>query len=237
MYNSKKYDDNRPNVGVTIVPFIYEDNTIKTLLYKRAENSEEFSGYWSLPNAFFDIKSFETLEDAAKYALAEKTSVSVKHIEQVHTFSGLYIDPNRINTVNVCYLSLCNNESIKSLAINKFETEWVSIEYALKRKLAFNHHEVLKIAYERLKAKSEYTALTAHMLNNMFTIAEFKSLTELLINKNLDNSRFRDRIKKTDVLIPVPNEFKLGANRPAQLYRLNNNYKDYFYPMSLTKPN
>lgn len=237
MYNSKKYDDNRPNAGVTIVPFIYEDNILKTLIYKRADNAEVFADTWSLPNAFFDIKVFDSLESAAKYALAEKTNVSLKHMEQLHTFSGLYIDPTRINTTNTCYFSLCNKSSIIELENQKFETKWVSIEKAKSLSLAFNHNEVLDMAFERITAKAEYTALTAHMLAEAFTIAEFKSLTELLLSKALDNSRFRDRIKKTDVLIPLDNQFKLGANRPAQLYRLNQNYKDYFYPISLTKPN
>jgi len=236
MYKSEKYNENRPNVGVTVVPFIYENGSIKTLLYKRSKDSEVFPERFCLPNAIFDIKKFDCLEKTAEFALKEKANVKLKHIEQIHTFSGSYIDP-RIITVNSCYLSICNKNDIVVLENEKFEVEWISIDSALKKDLAFNHNEVLELAFKRLKAKAEYTPLTAHLFDEFFTINEFRELTELLIEKKLDNSRFRDRIKKSDVLLVVENQFKNGANRPAQLYKLNEDYKDFFYPISLTKPN
>lgn len=254
MYQSSKYNDIRPNVGVTVVPFIFEDGVIKTLVYKRASDSEVFAGQYCLPNAIFAIKkmnvvgepmlssldntkTFDNLEETAQFALLEKTSVKLKHIEQIHTFSGLYIDPDRINTVNVCYLSICSKKDIQNVGEMKFECEWMAVESVMKQDLAFNHNEVLEMAYARLKAKAEYTALTAHLLGDSFTISEFKTLVEILIDRKLDNSRFRDRIKKSDVLIAQPDQFTTGSNRPAQLYKLNQDYKDYFYPVSLTKPN
>ena len=261
MYQSSKYNDRRPNVGVTVVPFIFEDGIIKTLVYKRARDAEVFAGKYCLPNAIYaikqikvtdkdkdvtvkdedqyidEIKTFNTLEEAAQFALLEKTSVKLKHIEQIHTFSGLYIDPDRINTVNVCYLSICSKKDIQNVGEMKFECEWMAVESVMKQDLAFNHNEVVEMAYARLKAKAEYTALTAHLLGDSFTISEFRTLVELLIDVKLDNSRFRDRIKKSDVLIALTDQFTTGSNRPAQLYKLNENYKDYFYPVSLTKPN
>jgi 8-oxo-dGTP diphosphatase len=260
MYQSFKYNDSRPNVGVTVVPFIFEDGIIKTLVYTRSSDAEVFAGQYCLPNAIFAVKNpnpfafkdtnvsvddtspdepktFKSLEEAAEFALLEKTSVKLNHIEQLHTFSGLYIDPDRINTVNVSYFSICNRNDIETVGESKFEFQWISVETLMNKKLAFNHNEVLEMAYSRLKAKAEYTALTAHLLGNSFTIAEFKKLIELLIDIKLDNSRFRDRIKKSDVLIPLNNEFSTGSHRPAQLYKLNEDYKDFFYPASLTKPN
>lgn len=235
-YQSAKYNDNRPNVGVTVVPFIYEDNTIKTLVYKRASNAEVFADQYSLPNAIFDIKKFETAEKTAEFAMSAKINLKLKHIEQVHTFSGLYIDPDRINTVNICYLSICNKDDITTLGEATHDYKWMNVEKVMELELAFNHNEVLELTYKRLKSKAEYTALTAHMLGEAFTISEFKGLVELLIDTKLDNSRFRDRLKQSDILIPLQDQFKLGANRPAQLYRLNEEYTDYFYPISLTKP-
>jgi hypothetical protein len=237
MYQSSKYNDSRPNVGVTVVPFIFEDGIIKTLVYKRASDSEVFAGQYCLPNAIFDIKKFASLDETAQFAMMEKTSVKLKHIEQIHTYSGLYIDPERINTVNVCYLSICSKKDIQNVGEMKFECEWMAVESVMKKELAFNHNEVVEMAYARLKAKAEYTALTAHLLGDAFTISEFRTLVEILIDRKLDNSRFRDRIKKSDVLIAQTDQFTTGSNRPAQLYKLNEDYKDYFYPVSLTKPN
>lgn len=236
-YDSDKYSASRANIGVTVVPFIYENNVLKVLVYKRNENAEEFPHMLCLPNAFYDLtKGFTNLNQCAEYALAEKTNVKLNFIEQLATFSGDYIDPNRINTVNVAYFSLCRKEDIEHVGENsKFDSFWMSIDEALATEFAFNHGEVLKTAYNRLKAQSSYTPIAALLLDKQFTILEFKTILEYLLEETLDNSRFRDRIQKSDVLIGK-DEYKKGNNRPAQLFELNVSAKDIFYPKSLTKP-
>lgn len=146
MYQSEKYNDSRPNVGVTIVPFIYEDSTIKTKVYKRSADSEVFADQYCLPNAIFDTKKFKTLEETANFALNQKIGSEINHIEQFHTFSGEYIDPERINTVNSGYISLTHKSAIFDSGKSKFESEWIDVETCLKLNLAFNHNEVLTLA-------------------------------------------------------------------------------------------
>lgn len=236
MYDSSKYSDSRPNVGVTICPFIYEDDQIKVLVYKRSEDAEVFSGQYSLPNRFFDIRDFTELEAAAKYALEEKTNVTIPHMTQFHTFSGQYIDPTRIITVNTAFYSILRKEEVMDVE-NKynFETQWMNVEDVQKLDLAFNHNEVLDMAIEKVRNAAEYTTTPVHFLPEKFTISELRALTELLINEKLDNSRYRDRISKSGILIPCEGEMRRCANRPAQLFIYNNEFNGYFYPKSVTK--
>lgn len=236
MYNANTHSDKRPNVGVTIAPFIFEDNELKVLVYKRSDDSEVFPSQYSLPNCFFDISKMSNLDEATLSALATKTSVEVPYIEQIHTFAGDYIDPDRVTTVNVAYLALAQKDQVKELHDNKFETKWMSLHVLLKKDLAFNHNEVLEMALQRLNSKAEYTNISTYLLNKNFTIKELREVTEYMIDEKLDNSRFRDRIKKTDIIIEVEGEFQTGVQRPAQLYRRNDDFKGYFYPKSLTKP-
>lgn len=236
MYDSFKYSSRRPNVGVTIVPFIFDNGELKVLVYKRNSDAEVFANYYALPNCFFDISIHQTLDDAARYAMQNKTNVSIPYIEQLQAFSGSYIDPERIITINNTYFALAQKSDVIELNNKKFETEWVSIDILLNKKLAFNHNEVLITAIERLKAKAEYTNIICYLLPEKFTISELKHLTEYLIDEKLDNSRFRDRISKTDIILEVEGEFKTGIQRPAQLYKINHNYNGFFYPKSLTKP-
>jgi len=235
-YKTDEYAHTRPNVGVTVVPFIYKDGEIKVLLYKRSKTAEVFQGAYSLPNRFFDITEFTDLTAAAYYALEEKTNVSIPHMTQFHTFSGDYIDSTRITTVNSCYYSILRESDVTSIHEDQeFETVWVSIKDALEYELAFNHNEVLNLAYQRLLNSAEYTTAPVLFLDEKFTISELRILTELLIEQKIDNSRFRDRIKKSGILTEVLGEEKKGANRPAQLYTLNEEHDGYFYPKSLTK--
>lgn len=235
-YDAHKYDDQRPNVGVTVALFIWKENSLKTLVYKRDPNAEQFQNMLSLPNNFFMRQKFDNADEVAMSALSYKTNVSVPYIEQLNTYSGRYIDPNRITTVNIGYFALTTEDKVQQLNHPNFETHWHDVEDLLNNHtLAFNHNEVLKDAFERIKAKAEYTPIACHLLGKQFTIKEFKDLTEYLIGEKLDNSRFRDRIKKTNILLPL-GIYKEAANRRPELYSFNENYKGYFYPKSLTKP-
>jgi 8-oxo-dGTP diphosphatase len=236
VYDTNKYSERRPNVGVTIVPFIFEDKELKVLVYKRADDAEVFPSQYALPNCFFDISEMANLDAAAENALAAKTSVEFPYLDQIYTFSGNYIDPDRIITLNIAYLALAQKDQIKELSDNKFETKWMSLSVLFNKELAFNHNEVLKMALQRLNAKAEYTNISTYLLNKNFTITELREVTEYLIDVKLDNSRFRDRIKKTDIITEVDGQFKKGVQRPAQLYSRNDNFRGCFYPKSLTKP-
>jgi 8-oxo-dGTP diphosphatase len=237
VYDSKMFDISRPNVGVTVVPFLYESGVLKTLVYLRSNDSEVFPGKYCLPNMFYDIQIHNNLEEAATESLKIKTNVSIPYLEQLNTFSGQYIDPERINTLNISYFALASNSSIKEESESGLKSKWVEVNDVISNyELAFNHNEVLEFAFSRIKSKSEYTSIACNMLSEKFTIKDFREITELLISEKLDNSRFRDRIKKTDILIECPNEYTKGANRPAQLYSMNKSFEGCFYPKSLTKP-
>lgn len=237
MYETDKYAHTRPNVGVTIAPFIYKDGKIQVLLYKRAENSEVYQGAFSLPNRFFDITEFGTLEEAAYFALEEKTNVRIPHLTQFNTFSGTYIDPTRIVTVNAGFYSILRESEVFEVETEQpFETVWVDVEEAMTYELAFNHNEVLEMAYKKVKAAAEYTTAPIHFLDEKFTISELRDLTSLLIEQKLDNSRYRSRIKKSGILVECEGEMKGGSNRPAQLFKYNEDFNGCFYPKSVTSP-
>ena len=236
-YDFKVYDSVRPNVGVTVVPIKYDGGVLKALVYKRAADAEVFQDQYCLPNWFFNREEFDNDKDVAVYALEKKASVVIPHMEQLKTYSGNYIDPQRIVTVNIAWVAITTENEVTELKDKSFETKWVDVDVLMNSyELAFNHDEVLKDAVERVKSKAEYTNIACDLLGEEFTIKDFKKLTEILIGQAIDNSRFRDRIKKTELLVEIEGKFKKGAHRPAQLFRKNNCYKDYFYPKSLTKP-
>tara|TARA_Y100001960_G_scaffold303515_1_gene355680 strand:+ start:7189 stop:7914 length:726 start_codon:yes stop_codon:yes gene_type:complete len=237
VYNTDKFSHTRPNAGVTIAPFIYKEGEIKVLLYKRAKDAAVYQDVFCLPNRFFDITEFDTMEDAAHYALKEKTNVSIsRSLVQFHAFSGKYIDPTRITTINLGFYSILRESEVSECLKNQpFETVWMKVEDALKLNLAFNHNEVLEMAYKKLKYAAEYTTSPIHFLDEKFTINELRELTEFLIDQKLDNSRYRSRIQSSGILIECEGEkVKKGSFRPSQLYTYNEKYTGCFYPKSVT---
>ena len=56
-------------------------------------------------------------------------------------------------------------------------------------------------------------------LPDQFTLGELQSTCEALLGHRLDKSSFRRRIDERPLIEPVAGEMRVGAFRPAQLYR------------------
>ena len=246
-YNSEKHNTSRPNVGVTIVPLVYNEDTcqIETLIYIRPENSEVFPGKVSLPNGVYDRQVVNCSDQAAELALKSKVNVALPYIEQLYTFSGDYIDPYRINTINITYLSILKKEDIQVLDKDNSDSisSWVSVDDLLSQNsddFAFNHYEVLEMAYSRLKAKADYSPVILKLLPDSFTIATIKGLIEFLVGEPINDSRFRDRVRKRNLIIPVKLNGKIlkgapggAGGQPPIIYTLNKEFAGSFFPRSL----
>lgn len=236
-YNIDEFNHCRPNVGVTVCPFIYEkeEKQIKVLVYKRSFNSEVFPNEYALSNCFYDINKFSDSDSAAHDALKEKSDIDIPHLEQLKTYSGNNIDPQRMNTVNIAYWAILRHEEVMvKKPLSKYQATWVSIDEAKKIVTAFNHSEVLKDAVNKLEEKTATSDSVFDLLPIKFTIAELQELIENLLNTKLDKARFRDRIKKYDVLEEIKGEMRTGPFRPAKLYKKKDNFSGNFYPKTLS---
>ena len=65
---------------------------------------------------------------------------------------------------------------------------------AVRKRLAFNHAEILGAALERLRGKVEYTSLPAYLLAEPFTLPELQHVYEVVLARPLDKSAFRKRM-------------------------------------------
>jgi 8-oxo-dGTP diphosphatase len=237
VYDYSKHNDARPNVGVTVVPLIYDFNerVIKVLTYRRSDTVEQFPSCISLPNGIYDRQLVSNADEAAANALRDKVRVRLPFMEQLYTFSGDYIDPGRINTINIAYWSVLRLSDVKVDKLDE-NSSWVAADKLLntqKSKFAFNHKEVLEMAMQRLRSKSEYFPVALQLLPEHFTIPDFKDLTEILIGQKLNNVRFRDRIKKSNILLELEGIKRSGVSKSFQVYCANKEYVGDFYPKSI----
>lgn len=120
-------------------------------------------------------------------------------------------------TINVDYFAIINQE------INH-ETIWESVI------------EDDSDATKELISLSWRTHISSKFLDNVFTITELRLVTESLIGEKLNNSRYRDRIEKAELLKAIPGKKIIeGKGKPAQLYKINPSFYGNFYCKSLTK--
>lgn len=216
-------DFERPLTTVDVVIFSVLEGVLNVLLVKRpAAESEPFAGMWALPGGFVDVARDESLEACALRKLREKAGIAAPYLEQVGSWGNAKRDPRGWSTSHVYFALLAADELAPMPGGNASDVRWVQVEsFRVKEKLAFDHHELLKAAVNRLRNKVEYTSLPAFLLGAEFTLTDLQRVYEIVLDRPLEKKAFRTRMLSVELLEPVA-RFKEGANRPAQLYRLKN---------------
>src|SRR5262245_820341 len=143
--NTNSADYEHPSVTVDLVIFTVNDDTLKVMLVKRAE--QPYMDHWSLPGGFLLIG--ESLEDAAVRVLKEKTGVGDLYLEQLYTFGEPHRDP-RARVITVAYVALIPWSNLDQPQSKKVaDLKWYSIGQIPK--LAFDHKLILNYAVQRLR--------------------------------------------------------------------------------------
>ena len=85
--------------------------------------------------------------------------------------------------------------------------------------LAFDHDEIVRVALERLRTKTEYSSVAHRFLGPEFTLTQLRRVHEAVLGATVDPANFRRQVLATGTLIDT-GEFETGtAHRPARLYR------------------
>lgn len=202
-----------PAVTVDVLLFTVENNQLKIVLVKRAE--EPFRDSWSIPGGF--VKKGENLEEAAIRVLNEKTGVRDVYLEQLYTFGEPNRDP-RARIITVSYFALIPSKHLKKPDGEKI----IDIEYFPSNKLpplAFDHKKIVEYAVERLKNKAGYSNIVYGLLPKKFRLSDLQKMYEVILGHQLDKRNFRKRMLSLGLLEPTGEKDLVGAHRPAQLYQ------------------
>jgi 8-oxo-dGTP diphosphatase len=209
-YDVTKYE--RPSVTVDVVIFSVVEGQLKVLLIQR--KNWPFEGTWAIPGGFVDMD--EPLEDAAARELYEETGIEGVYLEQFYTFGQPDRDP-RTRVISVAYLALVDAGQLQPRAADDAaDVGWFPVHEPPP--LAFDHVDMLKRAFQRLRHKLESTALGSLFMPEEFTLSELRRAYERILNEKLDDSRFRGRILVADIL-KVTGTRRGRGRRAARLYR------------------
>ena len=211
--NTKYNEYETPGITVDLVLFTVNENRLKVMLVKRAE--EPFRNDWSLPGGF--IKVGESLDAAAQRVLIEKTGVSDVYMEQLYTFGEPKRDP-RSRVITVAYIALIPWQSLPQPESDKVtDLTWSPVDHLPK--LAFDHKAIVNYAVTRLRAKVSYSNIVYGLMPKQFRLSELQSMYESIINDKLDKRNFRKRMLATGLLKETGKKDIAGAHRPAMLYQ------------------
>lgn len=202
----------RPLAMVDTALFTILDERLCLLLTRRKE--PPFEGILALPGGFVHVEEDADVEMAAKRVIRSKIGIDAPYLEQLFTFSGAARDP-RGWSLSVAYYALIPASMLpdQSGDAKAFPVEELP-------PLPFDHSQIVAKAVERLRGKATYSSLPAFLLPAEFTMNELHRIYEQTIGAKLDKASFRHKILEQGIIEPVPERFRVGAHRPAQLYRL-----------------
>ena len=139
------YEHPRPSVTVDAVLFFAINDEVKTLLIKREK--EPFKDHWALPGGFMEID--EPPEEGARRELKEETGFEVTETEQIGVFGKVDRDP-RGRIISIAYSAVLFRDSLPELTASSDAKEIRFFDLNNLPSLAFDHHQIIKKALERL---------------------------------------------------------------------------------------
>lgn len=200
--SSSEPEFERPMVTVDVVIFTVKDETLKVLLVRRPSDPlEPFPGRWALPGGFVDLKQDRSLQDCAARKLKDKTGVRTPYLEQLGSWGGADRDPRGWSATHAYFaLIQAPEEAAREIAAHQLESQWVPVDEALRKRLAFDHTQILTAAVVRLRGKVEYTSLAAFLLAEPFTLPQLQRTYEVVLGRAMDKSAFRKRMLDANFL-------------------------------------
>lgn len=208
--------DTRLICTVDVVLLTLRDAQLQALLLKR--DREPFSGALALPGGYVHTDEDQGCEDAAQRVLRQKAGLQSPYLEQLASFSGPARDP-RGWSVSVAYFALVAEPESPQPG-----QHWLPVDRLPH--LPFDHGRIVAAAVERVRNKSQYSSLPVHLCPEPFTLPQLHAIYEALLGEAINPVSFRRKMDELAILEAVPGAKRAeGAHRPAQLYRLKDEFR------------
>ena len=216
----------RPSVTVDIAAFSVIDAELRVLLIRRGEHP--FKGSRALPGGFVRVGDGhadpgEDLDAAAVRELHEETGLRDDvYLEQVGAFGRARRDP-RMRVISVAYCALIRPDLVPLVRAggDAAAAEWMRVGALRPASLAFDHHEIIRQAIERVAERIDSTNIARSLVPKTFTIPELRHVHALLDGKEQDPGNFRrkfERMLEDGIIQQAPGK-RLTASKPAAVYR------------------
>ncbi len=222
------YEFPRPAVTVDCVVFGVGHPTgkpeLRVVLIERG--LEPFKGRLALPGGFVEVRDDgdrgESIDDAAHRELREEAGIKVAYLEQLCTVGEPGRDP-RGRIISITYMALVRTvDHVAVAGDDATAAAWYSVKATLGRRdwLAFDHDKILRLAYERLRAKVRYAPIGFNLLKPPFSLTELRAVYEAILMRKLDQANFRRRILDMRILAEVGEQTGV-PHRAGKLYRFD----------------
>lgn len=185
-----------------------------------------FAECWALPGG--PIPWNETLVDTALRTLREAVRHAPGYLEQLYSFGAVERSAEAQRLVTIAYWALYGEAELEAAPEPGVDAPrhapqldpnvaWFSADRLPA--LAFDHAEIVAYAVERLRSKTEYSAVAHRFLGRTFTLAQLRQVTEAIRGHTVDPANFRRQALAQGNLVDTGETLGGGRHRPARLYR------------------
>jgi 8-oxo-dGTP diphosphatase len=203
-------------VAVDAIVFGYANNSLNVLLIKQKYGI--MKNRWALVGGF--VKDGESLTDAVNRELQEEAGITVNYLEQLFTFGDAIDRDPRFRVISVAYFALVNSTKLVLTAdTDADDAKWFSMNDLPD--LAFDHHQILQTAFQRLKSKLRYQPIGFDLLPQEFLFSELENLYCSILDKEIDRRNFRKKIISFGIIEETEKFSDKKSGRPAKLFRFN----------------
>jgi 8-oxo-dGTP diphosphatase len=195
------------------------DGRLSVLLARRQEAPAK--GHWALPGGVLRIDLDADLESAAQRVAAERLGTPLPYLRQQLAVGGKARDPRAPWSLSIVYRALVHVDQLEVHPGKRVEAlRWQDVDIAAADEtLALDHEKIIASAVAELRAEVERLDIPFAVLPPTFTLGELQQYCENMLGRKLDKSSFRRRLDDRTCVEPIPDEYRGGANRPAQVYR------------------
>jgi len=192
---------------------------LSVLLGKRKEAPH--AGKWALPGGVVRIDLDANLAESAQRVARERLEIEMPYLRQQCVVGGATRDPRAPWAVSIVYRALTRVDEFNPSAGKRLEAlRWCPVDEAIAdQTLAFDHNQLIQQAVNTTRKEIDQLELPFGYLPEQFTLGELQAACEILLDRRLDKSSFRRRIDERNIIEQVQGEMRVGAFRPAQLYR------------------
>jgi ADP-ribose pyrophosphatase YjhB (NUDIX family) len=208
-----------PFTRVEIVVMSLVKNELCVLLGKREQ--APYTGQWALPGGVVRIDLDIDLEASAQRVAQERLGINVPYLRQQCVIGGETRDPRAPWAISIVYRALVRVDELNPIPGKRLtELRWCPVDEAIAdQEIAFDHNKLIQKAVKAMRDEIDRLELPIESLPKHFTLGELQSTCEALLAHPLDKSSFRRRIDERNLVEPVPGEMRVGAFRPAQLFK------------------
>ncbi len=208
------------DLSIDCIIFGFQESKLKVLLVKHA--SGIIKDRWALPGGFVTYN--ENIDASAYRLLNDLTGVKELYLEQLQAFGKVNRYPTK-RVITIAYYALTQPENYNLIpGFTASDAKWFSLNSISN--LPYDHDQILKFAFQRLKQKVKFEPIGFNLLPEKFTLLQLQDLYEAILETNLDKPNFRRKIMKMDLLISCNEKQKGVSHRAANLYRFDKEVYD-----------